>query len=313
MEKEYQFAATLPARETANDFVPNLWATRRVATLLDEIRRNGPHVELLDEVRALGVEYQIVTPYTSHLVVEEALGVRAGPRVPRPSGSARRPAGPGTPGPSGPTSGGPMTGGLAGPATKVAHRGPSDAAPPAADVRSVAVRLQKAGVLPRDATRDEVEELARRVAQEMQRSASGLSTLGDQVSGERAVDDSVYLARLVGQTTNSELFFGSGVTAERERLHALFVRRIGQKVFRLREGIWTDSTFEPDAEYAQRTTVSAFSPEYFELLRENPELARWFALSERLRIVLGDRLIEVQPPPAVENEPKQPARSDGGD
>lgn len=305
VEKEFVFEAPFPAQETANGFVPKLWATRRVATLLDEIRRNGQHAELLDEVRALGVEYQIVTPYTSHLVVEEALGVRADQlrlRTGAGGPSGRAPDGPGPAGPSTPgLAGGPMTGG------GIDHGDPQ-ASP--AGVRSLGERLQVAGVLPRDATRGEVEALARQVAREMQRSARGLSTLGGQVSGERAVDDSVYLAQLVGQTASDQFFMGGGAGSESARLHALFVRRIGGKVFRLREGIWTDSAFDADAEYAQRTAVTAFSPEYFVLLREHPEIARWFALSDRLRVVLGDRLIEVQPAPA-EGDPKQPAASDG--
>src|SRR5690606_17429315 len=181
-------------------------------------------------------------------------------------------------------------------------------APP--DLRSLGRRLQQAGVLPRDAEPAEVEALARRVARELQRSAHGLSTLGGQASGERAVDDSVYLASLLDRSVGDDFHMGAP-PSEAARLSALFVRAIGAKVFRLREGVWTDHTYHPDKNYAERTTVTAFSPEYFALLREHEELARWFALSDRLLVVLGDRVIEVRPEPA-EAAPEPAARDGDG-
>lgn len=53
------------------DFVPRLWAIRKVGYLLEEIRLRGEKAELKDEVVALGKKYGIVTPYTSYLVVED--------------------------------------------------------------------------------------------------------------------------------------------------------------------------------------------------------------------------------------------------
>ena len=53
------------------DFLPRLWATRRVGYLLEEIRLRGSNKELVDEVRRLGLKYGIVTPFTSFLVTEK--------------------------------------------------------------------------------------------------------------------------------------------------------------------------------------------------------------------------------------------------
>jgi Ca-activated chloride channel family protein len=53
------------------DFLPRLWATRRIGYLLEEIRLHGPQKELIDEVKALGIRFGIVTPYTSFLVTEK--------------------------------------------------------------------------------------------------------------------------------------------------------------------------------------------------------------------------------------------------
>ncbi len=60
-----------PMREENNDFLPRLWATRRVGWLMEQIRTNGEQKELRDEVVDLGTRYGIVTPYTSYLALEQ--------------------------------------------------------------------------------------------------------------------------------------------------------------------------------------------------------------------------------------------------
>lgn len=53
------------------DFIPSLWAHRKVAFLMEEIRLRGKNRELEDEIVALGKRYGILTPYTSFLVAED--------------------------------------------------------------------------------------------------------------------------------------------------------------------------------------------------------------------------------------------------
>ncbi|MCA2976914.1 MAG: VWA domain-containing protein [Myxococcaceae bacterium] len=74
----YEYRADAVKERARYDFVPRLWAIRKVGYLLDEIRLRGEKVELKDEVVALGKKYGIVTPYTSYLVVED---VPASPSV----------------------------------------------------------------------------------------------------------------------------------------------------------------------------------------------------------------------------------------
>jgi len=59
-----------PMREESNDFLPRLWATRRVGWLMEQVRSNGEQQELRDEIVDLGTRYGIVTPYTSYLALE---------------------------------------------------------------------------------------------------------------------------------------------------------------------------------------------------------------------------------------------------
>lgn len=71
--KPHEFSADVKFAESAagNDYVPLLWATRRVGWLLDEIRLRGESAELKDEVTTLAREYGIVTPYTAYLIIED--------------------------------------------------------------------------------------------------------------------------------------------------------------------------------------------------------------------------------------------------
>jgi Ca-activated chloride channel family protein len=51
-----------------NDFVPRLWATRKVGYLIDEIRTRGENRELVTEIVRLSKKYGIMTEYTSFFV-----------------------------------------------------------------------------------------------------------------------------------------------------------------------------------------------------------------------------------------------------
>lgn len=62
---------SFPLRAETNDYLPRLWATRRVGWLMEQIRTNGEQRELRDEVVDLGTRYGIVTPYTSYLALEQ--------------------------------------------------------------------------------------------------------------------------------------------------------------------------------------------------------------------------------------------------
>jgi Ca-activated chloride channel family protein len=76
-EKVYKYDVEFPQTELANDFLPRIWASRKVGYLLDQIRLHGEDRELKEEVIELAKKFGIVTPYTSYLVTEdEELDVR---------------------------------------------------------------------------------------------------------------------------------------------------------------------------------------------------------------------------------------------
>jgi len=71
--KDVSFPYTLqfPAQNPRNEFLPRVWAGRKVAHLMGEIKRNGQSKELVDEIVRLAKQYGIVTPYTSFLITDD--------------------------------------------------------------------------------------------------------------------------------------------------------------------------------------------------------------------------------------------------
>ena len=77
-DKKFILEGQRLVKDDAYNFLPRLWATRRIGFLLEEIRLRGTSTELVDEVKNLGLKYGIVTPFTSYLVTEkERLSIAA--------------------------------------------------------------------------------------------------------------------------------------------------------------------------------------------------------------------------------------------
>jgi Ca-activated chloride channel family protein len=70
-EQEFVYENLSFASRGGEEFIPRLWATRKIGYLLNEIRLHGEGQELIQEVVDLSVRYGIMTPYTSFLVQEE--------------------------------------------------------------------------------------------------------------------------------------------------------------------------------------------------------------------------------------------------
>ena len=66
-------------KDNEYNFIPSIWASRRIGHLLDLIRLNGESKELIDEVTTLARKHGIITPYTSYLILEdEEIRIRGG-------------------------------------------------------------------------------------------------------------------------------------------------------------------------------------------------------------------------------------------
>ncbi|BDS12136.1 VIT and VWA domain-containing protein [Aureispira anguillae] len=80
--KSFKYEIQLSDNHTELEFIPNLWASRAVGYLLDQIRLHGENEELVKEVTRLAKKHGIITPYTSYLILEdEAVAARRNPSI----------------------------------------------------------------------------------------------------------------------------------------------------------------------------------------------------------------------------------------
>jgi Ca-activated chloride channel family protein len=61
-----------------DEFLPRLWATRKIGYLLNQIRLHGENDEWVKAIVDLSVRYGIVTPYTSYLVTDDNILTQEG-------------------------------------------------------------------------------------------------------------------------------------------------------------------------------------------------------------------------------------------
>jgi Ca-activated chloride channel family protein len=82
----FAVAAGFPGSAGANDYIPRLWASRKLGELTRQIRLNGPDPELVEAVRSTALRYGLLSEYTSYLVQEPGM-VADGRRMPLPPGA----------------------------------------------------------------------------------------------------------------------------------------------------------------------------------------------------------------------------------
>lgn len=70
-EKKYFYDADFSSPNNDNDFIPYLWATRKIGYLMDEIRLHGENEELRNEIIRMSKKYGVMSPYTSFLIQED--------------------------------------------------------------------------------------------------------------------------------------------------------------------------------------------------------------------------------------------------
>lgn len=72
-------------------------------------------------------------------------------------------------------------------------------------------------------------------------------------------------------------------------------KRVGEKTFYQGHGVWQDADWTVTAEQVK---IEYLSDEYFKLTAEKPELAKYFALGERVRVMFEGKAYEVVAPGA---------------
>ncbi|MDH5761167.1 MAG: VWA domain-containing protein, partial [Gemmatimonadota bacterium] len=82
--------AEFPRREDRNDYLPRLWAARKLGHLTRQLWLEGESPALVEEIRSTALRYGLPSPFTSILVQEpQALDVVVGTRSPAPAAVRR--------------------------------------------------------------------------------------------------------------------------------------------------------------------------------------------------------------------------------
>lgn len=298
VERVFEFPVTFPKRAMEHDFVQTLWARQHVASLLDEIRRNGAKQELVDEVRQLATSHGIVTPYTSQLIVEESMrlsgrpvpiapgggggqghrgGRYRGPGDVAPAGSAGAQFGTATPRPTGPTTGGPSGPSSPAPSSSgPAGRGPATGGPATG--------------------------------------GRGLADLGRSRTGREAVEESKAVGGsddfFLGSTRKAAAKKGRRADSDDAADAAPLLRRAAGRTF-VTVGEDLVEQGLPAEWRKQVVVVEAFSKDYFALLKQNPELRAILALGERIVFGDGERIVHVRPEAKADEGTGEPTGQQG--
>jgi len=246
----YDYEAEYPQTQLEYDFLPRLWALRKVGYLLEEIRARGEQGELRDEVIRLAKRYGIVTPYTAYLVTED-----------EPATETRRPTPDRRPRPLEHRATTPRDGGGGGRSGGSATATPApDASAAAADDRDGFAPMGGLGVAPTE-----------RKAEARRRDAMKAKAMEEE-AGADAVALSAEIQRLKQSRTA-----GAGEGG---------VRHLAGRTFEWRDGAWVEQGATGGT--VRRLQVQYLSEAYFTLLALRPELKRVLSsLGGRAVVLLG--------------------------
>ena len=299
-DKEIVHECTFPDKETTNDFIPRIWALRKVGYMLDSIRLHGESKEVREEVVRLSKQYGIMTPYTSWLVIED-YKQRTRPRVTQPG----RP----TPVPP-PVM--PMEEAVDGVLREGGMNAPTKAAEARARYDMAVGNAEPEGVEDGDADRINMAEFAR----DMKKAGEGglhfgerggytrdkarrLSVLGakkEAPSTTLSADQAAYTGRghrsaVTEKLTREQNLASDGTYRLKNAEGKDLVKHAGGRTFYQRNGVWLDSTITGKE---SKVSVKLLSEEYFKLLKDKPSLAKFFALGKQVAVRLGDTVYEVR-------------------
>jgi Ca-activated chloride channel family protein len=266
-KKTFEYGAAMAKESKQADFIPRLWAIRKVGYLLEEIRLHGERPELKDEVTMLGKKFGIVTPYTSYLVVEDVpVPVAQNRPMPRDGWRGNDMA------PPPPTASSPAPWG----------------APAREESARFAPMKKEAKVAPEPAEKPK-SGLAHAEQQpaapmmdsdDFARAFGGSGGVGNKGAGQGALgatsgDEGIAVSKATRALKDSER--GPGASDP--------VRVAGGRTYIFKAGGWIDS--EALSGTAKQLKVKYLSDAYFALLKARPELKAGIALGDRVVVIVG--------------------------
>jgi Ca-activated chloride channel family protein len=268
--KKFTYEVKFTAENSENEFIPRLWATRRVGYLLDEIRLRGENSELRDEVAELARKYSIVTPYTAYLIMEDegrrnlSMSSRSFQNFDRDAAARNE-----------------------GEQIWNSYKLETSGDKALADAR-YGYALKSAQAPATAAAGSAVES----------RRALGLSdSLALNTPAQTTVTQEEMAQRRYGLARPAQPGLSSSPATAMEAKSRLMQysqqsQFVGGKTFFQNDKQWIDSAIQrhPDA---KRIRIQFGSPEYFDLIAKNEKVVQWLALGQNVQFALENTIYEV--------------------
>ena len=257
--RKFRYDVDFASDDDQYDFIPRLWATRRVGYLLDEIRLHGENAESRDEVTQLARKYGIVTPYTAYLIVEDEknrnvpTAARSFQSLDKDSAAIRQGA-------------------------ELYDNFQHSISGGAAVANSQYGMNFRAAEVPAQALVDNLSLGTRQVAGSSVSAAAPAPSMPLQIYRNSAPDKTKAEGNILAQVNQS----------------AQQTRFVNGKNFFLNNGQWLDTDVQ-NASKAKRVRVQFNSNEYFELARTNRQALPWLAQGNNVQFVLGGQVYEIYP------------------
>jgi len=253
--KTFQFPLAFPEKDLQANYLPRLWAMRRVAHLTEVAKENGNTQEIVDEIMALSRQHGIVTAYSSYLVTEPN-GMQIVNNRPMPMPVSRPMA---------------MESSVRGGFVKqrapgVARAGGAGGGGsnlPATSMGRAALQMRKSDNM----------YIA---ADERQKDAGTNQLLAMMADKEEKGEKAVHFKKVQSKLKTDTYVEGDGSSISQTKI-------VDDKTFRLKNGSWVDDAL---AVFKGKTEKVEFaSKRYFDLIKEFPGIAKYLAVGKSVTLV----------------------------
>lgn len=260
-KKEQQFVLKRQklVDEESYNFLPRLWATRRVGYLLEEIRLHGEEGELVEEIKELGIKFGIVTPYTSFLVKEDDEVAQSG--------------------------------------TTFSDRFISDMQVRGREYQSLLRRAEKVRIPDQDKYQSDTPNVKGSRSRDFKATVDGIINVGPMTGSSipQAGTDAAEELEIILSGAGAEFSREEGTTAIRMAKAVQDIKKKDQafestsekikykedKTFYLKEGYWVDSDYKEGSPLKE---IQFNSDEYFQLISEKPGIVKYLSVGKKLII-----------------------------
>ncbi|MCW5821976.1 MAG: VWA domain-containing protein [Cyanobacteria bacterium TGS_CYA1] len=260
--KNFQFPLSFPEKELQANYLPRLWAMRRVGHLTEVAKENGNTQEIVDEIMALSRKHGIVTAYSSYLVTEPTGTAMVNNRpqpVPMPMEASAR-------------------GGFA----RRSFVGSPTGAGAAGSAKSSRIAFAQAAApsLPSTsmgrATASQASDNMYMASDERRKDAGARQLLSMMADKEETGEKAVLFKKVQSKLKTDTYVEGDGSSISETKI-------VDDKTFRLKNGSWVDDAL---AVFKGKTEKVEFaSKRYFDLLKEYPGIAKYLAVGKSVTLV----------------------------